>query len=400
MRGYQANLRAEGRLEQQPPQRTDNVAGLAHEAFRQPMGKDIPLMPTHRPRPERALPRTATAPVIGLLVAMLAVVGLMLLIRSGPEAADELGISVSSSGAVAAQTITPPPLTEPIIDPTLDATSQSQADDTTSLDTPLPPPTSAAIAAAVPTTAPIPTLPPDLPTATAVPPTASSTSDQSSDTLSASAELRAEPTAEPTAPPTATAQPAATATSVPPPTATAVPAPTSTPVPPPTATPTFVPAPTATLVPAPTATSTAIPATPVPAATGQSLSQLEAWMLNEVNRVRANAGLGPVAPSSALTSIGRDWSQNMANAGGISHRPSNQLSAMMPAGWSGWAENVAQAPFGNQIGSVEGAVQWAQNALEQSPGHYANMVGDYNTLGIGLHVQGTYVWVTQNFGKY
>lgn len=123
-------------------------------------------------------------------------------------------------------------------------------------------------------------------------------------------------------------------------------------------------------------------------------------MLGKVNQVRANSGLSPLAPSSALTSIGRDWSQNMANAGGISHRPSNQLSAMMPAGWTGWAENVAQAPYGARIGSIEDAVQWAQRALEQSPGHYTNMVGNYNTLGIGLHVQGDYVWVTQNFGQY
>lgn len=73
---------------------------------------------------------------------------------------------------------------------------------------------------------------------------------------------------------------------------------------------------------------------------------------------------------------------------------------MMPTGWSAWAENVAQAPYGPGIGTIEGGVAWAQNALVQSPGHYGHMVGNYNTLGVGIHVQGDYVWVTQNFGNY
>jgi len=338
---------------------------------------------------------------------MLVVVALMLLIRSGPDAADELAINVSTNSATSANAA-PPVLTDPIAAPTIDDAQPAQASTGTVPDAdnelPTPPPTTAAVVAA--TTEPLPTLAPAvLPTATTVPPTASSTTGTqlSGDTAASSALVDVAPTAALVPAPTSTPlpQPTATATVAPQPTATLAPLPTSTstPAPQPTATPTFVPAPTATLIPEAAATSTPVPPTPTAAPT-QSLSQLESWMLNEVNRVRANAGLSPLAPSSSLASIGRDWSQRMANAGGISHRPSDQLSAMMPPGWRGWAENVAQAPFGPYVGSVEEAVRWAQNALENSPGHYTNMVGNYNTLGIGLHVQGDYVWVTQNFGNY
>lgn len=203
------------------------------------------------------------------------------------------------------------------------------------------------------------------------------------------------PTATPV-PPTATPLPAATATAIPEPTATPIPQPTATPIPEPTATPlpaptaTPIPEPTATPIPEPTATPTPLPAAPQPGA-GAGVAAMEAFVFEAVNQVRARAGLPSLAPSSEMNFIARDWSGQMAAAGFISHRPQAQLSAMLPAGWWGWAENVAEAP----------TVEWAQSALEQSPGHYANMTGDYTHLGVGVVTAANgQVFVTHVFAKY
>lgn len=186
---------------------------------------------------------------------------------------------------------------------------------------------------------------------------------------------------------TAEAQPAPStvpATAVPEPTATAVPEPTATTSPEPTATvePFVEPTTEPTLEPTPEPTATATPR--------QTAAQLEAYVLGEINKVRSNAGLGPIALDPTISSISRDWSQQMATGGFFNHRPGNQLGAMLPAGWREWGENIASAPD----------IFWAQSSLESSPGHYANMVGNFTHVGIGVYATDQQVWVTQNFARY
>lgn len=182
-----------------------------------------------------------------------------------------------------------------------------------------------------------------------------------------------DPTAEAT--PLATATPMATATPIP--TATPAPAATATPEP----TPTRAPEPTATPEPTPTPD-------PTPTAATQSSADMEQYVLGQLNQVRANAGLAPFELNEAISAVSRNWSAQMASAGGISHRPAAQLSELMPAGWRAWGENVASAPD----------IFWAQSGLEDSPGHYKNMVDPrYTHVGIGVVTSGNAVWVTQNF---
>jgi uncharacterized protein YkwD len=194
----------------------------------------------------------------------------------------------------------------------------------------------------------------------------------------ATAAAEAQPAPTPVPEPIATAVLEPTATAVLEPTPTSSPEPTSTVEP-------FIeptPEPTVEATPEPTATATAVPL--------QSPAQLEAYVLGKINQVRSNAGLGPVAIDPTISTISRDWSQQMASGGFFSHRPSGQLSAMLPAGWREWGENIASAPD----------IFWAQSSLERSPGHYANMVGNFTHVGIGVYVTGQKVWVTQNFVRY
>ncbi len=47
------------------------------------------------------------------------------------------------------------------------------------------------------------------------------------------------------------------------------------------------------------------------------------------------------------------------------------------------------------------AVQAAFDALVASPGHYANMTNpEFNHLGVGIPVEGSSFWFTQNFAHY
>lgn len=122
-----------------------------------------------------------------------------------------------------------------------------------------------------------------------------------------------------------------------------------------------------------------------------TVADMETYVFGGINATRARAGLGSLQHRSDLSAIARDWSQQMAAAGGISHRPQAQMGAMLAAGWSAWAENVAEAP----------TVQWAQSALEQSPGHYANMTGNYNVVGVGVAVaHNGQIFVTHVFANY
>ena len=253
---------------------------------------------------------------------------------------------------------------------------------------------------AIPTTEPLqlPTSTPE-PTATAVPPTATPVPPTPVPTATQAPATPVPPTAVPTEAPAdedaisvadagATADVEAEPTPTPP---NPTPQPTAQPTPEPTAT--LAPTPTPEVLaiapdptPEPTAEPTATP-TPIPL---QSAAQLENYVLGEINSVRAQAGLGPLALDPAISSISRDWSQQMALGGFFEHRPGEQLNVMLPAGWRQWGENIASAPD----------IYWAQSSLENSPGHYANMVGNFTHVGIGVYTNGAQVWVTQNFARY
>lgn len=262
-------------------------------------------------------------------------------------------------------------------------------------------PTATAIPTEIPTTAPVqlptatpttlptpePTATPD-PTSSATPapsePTAARAEISVADAGSTAPQAEQSTTAAPTAPPVA----AATATSAPTavaaaptialPTATTEPTETGEPVEAATPEPTATPAPTATPEPTPT---------PVPV---QTVAQLETYVLGEINRVRANAGLPAVQLDSTISNISRDWSQQMAVGGFFKHRPGRELDVMLPAGWLRWGENIASAPD----------IYYAQSSLEKSPGHYANMVGPFTHVGIGVYTNGSQVWLTHNFARY
>ncbi|MBA3655595.1 MAG: hypothetical protein H0W70_15540, partial [Actinobacteria bacterium] len=58
----------------------------------------------------------------------------------------------------------------------------------------------------------------------------------------------------------------------------------------------------------------------------------ESAFVAKINDLRASKGIGTLSVDGGLTQIARDWAQQMANAGDISHNPS--LKDLVTANWS------------------------------------------------------------------
>lgn len=117
----------------------------------------------------------------------------------------------------------------------------------------------------------------------------------------------------------------------------------------------------------------------------------EQAMLDLTNQARADAGLAPLVLDNAVSEIARAWSGSMAASQTLSHNPQfvSQIAAVV-SGWQRIGENVAYAPTPAS----------AQSGFMGSDGHRANILGDYNRVGVGVVRDSSgRMWVTVNFVK-
>jgi len=133
----------------------------------------------------------------------------------------------------------------------------------------------------------------------------------------------------------------------------------------------------------------------------------EARFLVMTNQARATAGLPPLVRDTGLDGVARQWSSHMssvfASNGGmvvdptaptdcnrtaLCHRPDlgPALTSIDP-GWHHGGENIG----------VGGDVEALQGAFVESSGHYANIVGPYDRVGVGVIAVGDRIWVTLDF---
>ena len=114
-------------------------------------------------------------------------------------------------------------------------------------------------------------------------------------------------------------------------------------------------------------------------------------ILAETNAFRAANGKPALKLSAEMTTVARNWSQTMADTGVFKHNPN--YSTQIPAGWRGAGENIAAGYALSAV--VKGWID--------SPGHRANMLGDFTHIGIGyVSKPGTQYtrYYTQVFAKY
>jgi hypothetical protein len=124
------------------------------------------------------------------------------------------------------------------------------------------------------------------------------------------------------------------------------------------------------------------PLIPSRAADPSPQQQLLGWLEGR----RAISGLGSLQVSPSLTSVAQRWTDHLVATGTLAHNTS--LGAQAPSGWTHLGENVGD---GVSVAAIETAF-WA------SPEHRANILGEYQSVGIGVAAgaDGT-VFVTTDF---
>ena len=124
-------------------------------------------------------------------------------------------------------------------------------------------------------------------------------------------------------------------------------------------------------------------ASPAAAADGVA----EAEFLSLINGERSRHGKAPLSVRGEVVPAARSWSDYMARQGAISHNP--DLVEQMPSDWLRLGENVG----------VGGSVEGLHRAFMDSPGHRANVLGDFNQAGIGVSYGPRGMFVTVDFMK-
>ncbi len=115
----------------------------------------------------------------------------------------------------------------------------------------------------------------------------------------------------------------------------------------------------------------------------------EQAFLSAINATRAQNGLPALQVDSGLRSFARKHSADMAAAGNIYHSSNSELQGAAGSGWKKLGENVGRG----------GSVSSLHDAFLASPAHKANILGDYNYVGIGTDTSTGYLYVTVVFMK-
>ncbi len=119
--------------------------------------------------------------------------------------------------------------------------------------------------------------------------------------------------------------------------------------------------------------------TPTP---GEQITPEVRRILDDTNAFRAQNGKPPVTLATELNVVAGSWTWHLHDTCTFAHNPS--YAQQIPGGWSSAAENIAAGqPYTSVVQS------WID-----SPGHRANLLGDFTHLGIG------YVDGPSCYGRY
>jgi len=115
----------------------------------------------------------------------------------------------------------------------------------------------------------------------------------------------------------------------------------------------------------------------------------EAQFVNYINSQRSGSSEPTLGVNTDLTGVARGWADHMLAAGGLSHNPN--LGTQAPAGWAVVGENVGMGP----------SVSTIDNAFWNSSEHRANILGNYDVVGVGVDIRSDgMMFVTVDFLKW
>lgn len=113
----------------------------------------------------------------------------------------------------------------------------------------------------------------------------------------------------------------------------------------------------------------------------------EADFVSRINAERSSRGLGTLAAKADLTAVARDWAEQMAAAGAISHDPD---LAEKVSGWTVLGDNVGRGP----------SVSTIHEAFMNSDTHrHIILDPDFNQVGVGIAKAGNTIYVTEVFAR-
>lgn len=143
------------------------------------------------------------------------------------------------------------------------------------------------------------------------------------------------------------------------------------------------------------------PTLPPPSEADPRTGITEAAIFRQINAYRSSNGLPRLSYSFQMAQLARTHSENMTRQHSernlsISHKGfKSRARAAQELGMTNVAENVAAV----QLYGAPAAPRLVQGWIE-SKGHHKNIIGNYNTTGVGVHVtQDGAVYATQLFGK-
>lgn len=114
-------------------------------------------------------------------------------------------------------------------------------------------------------------------------------------------------------------------------------------------------------------------------------------VLGLVNDSRAEAGLPPLTGNTDMDAVAQAWAEHLVETETFEHNP--DYAGQIPGGWSGAAENLA--------GHSDPTPQVMHANLMDSPGHRANILGDFTHVGLGIAYSDTGMSVlVEVFGHY
>lgn len=140
--------------------------------------------------------------------------------------------------------------------------------------------------------------------------------------------------------------------------------------------------------------------------------------LVKLNELRRSQGLGNLVWNGAMATHAISWSEHMSaqnrlyhardtgpNDGVEPHQDYVTINSKIVANWQRLAENVgvsgmySSCSLADLESNAAKAVDALHRAFVNSSGHYKNMVGDHNQVGIGVHIDSDEMWVTVRFAK-
>lgn len=119
-----------------------------------------------------------------------------------------------------------------------------------------------------------------------------------------------------------------------------------------------------------------------------TVAQMTQRVVDDTNAVRAERGLPGLVRNADLDKVAADWARQQWQNGAMSHNP--HYSKQIPAGWQRAGENVGKGYTYTQIVA----------AWKGSSSHYANLVNDYTSVGVGYFEQDGKRYWSQVFAKY